>query len=137
MIALDDEIPPFARSRSRALPAAVILGLLAAGVLAVLLRSPDAPAPLPSVAAPAAPASAAPAPAPSEAEAPPATEPDAPPSEPLCLGLGQRGASAGSAPGVTRAHGAPPSEQARRADQAAEPGGDPTPPKSWKHDPGF
>ncbi|KYF74407.1 hypothetical protein BE17_30210, partial [Sorangium cellulosum] len=42
--AVDSEIPPFARSGSRVLPAVVLLCVLAAGALgAMLLRSPDAP----------------------------------------------------------------------------------------------
>lgn len=136
-ISLDDEIPPFARSRSRALPAVVILGLLAAGVLAVLLRSGDAPAPLPSGAAPAAPASAAPAPAPPKAEAPPATELDAPPSEPSAP------VSASAAPAPAPLPASPARAAPRRQNKPAEqtkspsPTPTPTPPKSWKHDPGF
>lgn len=136
-ITLDDEIPPFARSRSRALPAVVILGLLAAGVLAVLLRSGDAPAPLPSGAAPAAPASAAPAPAPPKAEAPPATELDAPPSEPSAP------VSASAAPAPAPLPASPARAAPRRQNKPAEqtkspsPTPTPTPPKSWKHDPGF
>ncbi|WP_437895910.1 serine/threonine-protein kinase [Sorangium sp. So ce124] len=136
-ITLDDEIPPFARSRSRALPAVVILGLLAAGVLAVLLRSGDAPAPLPSGAAPAAPASAAPAPAPPKAEAPPATELDAPPSEPSAP------VSASAAPTPAPLPASPARTAPRRQNKPAEqtkspsPTPTPTPPKSWKHDPGF
>ncbi|WP_437975022.1 serine/threonine-protein kinase [Sorangium sp. So ce295] len=135
--ALDDEIPPFARSRSRALPAVVILGLLAAGVLAVLLRSGDAPAPLPSGAAPAAPASAAPAPAPSKAEAPPATELDAPPGQPSAS------VSASAAPTPAPLPVSPARAAPRRPTKPAEqssspsPTPTPTPPKSWKHDPGF
>ncbi|WP_437982440.1 serine/threonine-protein kinase [Sorangium sp. So ce117] len=135
--ALDDEIPPFARSRSRALPAVVILGLLAAGVLAVLLRSGDAPAPLPSGAAPAAPASAAPAPAPPKAEAPPATELDAPPGQPSAS------VSASAAPTPAPLPASPARATPRRPTKPAEqsnspsPTPTPTPPKSWKHDPGF
>ncbi|MGK4008968.1 serine/threonine-protein kinase [Sorangium sp. So ce1036] len=147
----DDEIPPFARPRSRAPLAVVVLGLFAAGVLAVLLlRGADAPAPLPSVAAPAAPAPAppkaeapapappeaeAPAPAPPEAEAPPSTEPGAPPGEPSAS------ASAAPAPAprpVSRA-GAAPRRQHKPAEQIDPPSPTPkpAPPKSWKHDPGF
>ncbi|WP_437763712.1 serine/threonine-protein kinase [Sorangium sp. So ce281] len=137
MSALDDEIPPFARSRSRALPVVVILGLLAAGVLAMLLRSADAPAPLPSVAAPAAPASAAPTPAPSKAEAPPATEPGAPPGE-TSASVSASAAPTPAPPPVSPARAAP-----RRQNKPAEPSKPPSPapapttPKSWKHDPGF
>ncbi|WP_437742225.1 serine/threonine-protein kinase [Sorangium sp. So ce1504] len=139
---LDDEIPPFARSRSHALPTVVILGLLAAGVLAVLLRGADAPAPLPSVAAPAAPASAAPAPAPPRAEAPPATEPGAPPGEPSA----SVSASAAPAPAPTTPAPLPvsparatPRRPTKPAEQSSSPSPTPTPtpPKSWKHDPGF
>ncbi|WP_437479399.1 serine/threonine-protein kinase [Sorangium sp. So ce1014] len=129
----DDEIPPFARSRNRGLRAVVILGLLAAGVLAVLLlRSADAPAPLPSVAAPAAPA--VPAPAPPEA-APPATEPGAPPGEPSA----SVSASAAPAPLPVSPASVPPRRQNKPVEpsRAPSPTPDPAPPKSWKHDPGF
>ncbi|WP_437574886.1 serine/threonine-protein kinase [Sorangium sp. So ce887] len=129
----DDEIPPFARSKNRGLRAVVILGLLAAGVLAVLLlRSADAPAPLPSVAAPAAPA--VPAPAPPEA-APPATELGAPPGEPSA----SVSASAAPAPLPVSPASAPPRRQNKPAEpiRSPSPTPDPAPPKSWKHDPGF
>ncbi|WP_437963821.1 serine/threonine-protein kinase [Sorangium sp. So ce260] len=140
----DDEIPPFARSRSRVLPAVVILGLLAAGLFAVLqLRSADAPAPLPYVASPAAPAPAlpsaeAPAPAPPEADAPPAAEAEAegaPPGEPS--------ASASAAPAPAPRPVSPASPAPRRQNKPAEqiktpsPTPTPAPPRSWKHDPGF
>ncbi|WP_438024593.1 serine/threonine protein kinase [Sorangium sp. So ce233] len=135
----DDELPPFARSRSRVLPAVVLLGLLTAGVLTVLqLRSADAPPP--SVAAPAAPAPAlpnaeAPAPAPPEAEAPPATELGAPPGEPSA----SASASAAPAPRPVSPARAAPRRQGKPAEQSNPPSPAPTPaqPKSWKHDPGF
>ncbi|WP_437527594.1 serine/threonine-protein kinase [Sorangium sp. So ce726] len=140
-ITLDDEIPPFARSRSRALPAVVLLGLLAAGVLAVLLRSGDAPTPLPSVAAPAAQASAALAPAPPKAEAPPATELDTPPSQPSASVSAS--AAPEPAPTPTPHPVSPARASSRRQNKPAEQTKSPTPtptatpPKSWKHDPGF
>ncbi|XXT20184.1 serine/threonine-protein kinase [Sorangium sp. So ce429] len=137
----DSETPPFARSRNRLLPAVVVLGLFAAGLLALLLlRGADAPAPLPSAAAPAAPAPAltnaeAPAPAPPEAVAPPATELGAPPGEPSA----SVSASAAPAPSpVSPARAAPPRRQGKPAEQPKAPS--PTPPaptRSWKHDPGF
>ncbi|WP_437611045.1 serine/threonine-protein kinase [Sorangium sp. So ce834] len=137
--ALDDELPPFARSRSRAPLAVVILCLFAAGLLTVLLlRGADAPAPLPSVAATAAPAPALPkaeAPAPPQAEAPLATEVGAPPGEPSAS------ASASAAPAPRPASPASPAPRRRDkpAEQVKSPSPAPTsaPPKSWKHDPGF
>ncbi|XXX78392.1 serine/threonine-protein kinase [Sorangium sp. So ce134] len=134
--ALDDELPPFARSRSRAPLAVAILGLLAAGVLAVLLlRGADAPAPLPPVAAPAAPAALpkAEAPAPPEAEAPPAAELAAPPGEPSAA------VSASAAPSPAPRPASHSRAAPRRQDTPAEqsPAPKPAPPKSWKHDPGF
>ncbi|WP_437597208.1 serine/threonine-protein kinase [Sorangium sp. So ce590] len=130
----DSEIPPFARPKSRALLAVVILVLCAAGVLAVLLlRGADAPAPLPSVAAPAAPA--APAPAPPKAEAPPAAELGAPPGEPSA----SVSASAAPAPLPASPASAAPRRQNKPAEpiKAPSPAPAPAPPKSWKHDPGF
>ncbi|WP_437654619.1 serine/threonine-protein kinase [Sorangium sp. So ce1182] len=137
----DSEIPPFARSGSRVLPAVALLALLAAGVLAVLLlRSADAPGPLPSLAAPASPSPALPnpeAPAPPRAEAPPATELGAPPGEPAAS------ASASAAPAPAPSPVSPARAAPRRQGKPAEqikppsPTPDPTPPRSWKHDPGF
>ncbi|MGK3992757.1 serine/threonine-protein kinase [Sorangium sp. So ce1024] len=138
----DDELPPFARPRSRVRLTVGILGLAAAGALAVpLLQSADAPAPLPAVAAPAAPVPAppeAPAPTPTAAEAPAATEPGAPPGAPSA----SASASAGPAPSAPAA--SPTSAAPRRRDRPAEkpsaPSPAPTPsatPRSWKHDPGF
>ncbi|WP_437644985.1 serine/threonine-protein kinase [Sorangium sp. So ce362] len=127
----DSEIPPFARPKRRALLAVVILVLCAAGVLAVLLlRGADAPAPLPSVAAP-----AAPAPAPPKAEAPPAAELGAPPGEPSA----SVSASAAPAPLPASPASAAPRRQNKPAEpiQPPSPAPAPAPPKSWKHDPGF
>ncbi|WP_437735708.1 serine/threonine-protein kinase [Sorangium sp. So ce1335] len=139
----DNEIPPFARPRSRALPAVAILGLCAAGVFGALqLRSADAPAPLPSAAAPAAPGTSPPeaeppAPTPPEAEAPPATEPGAPPGEPSA----SASASAGPTPAPRPAPrgGAAPRRQNKPAEPSASPSPTPQPAstRSWKHDPGF
>ncbi|WP_437756246.1 serine/threonine-protein kinase [Sorangium sp. So ce1389] len=137
--AAEDESPPFARSRSRVLPAVVLLCLLAAGVLAVLLlRSPDAPAPLPSAAAPASPSPALPnpeAPAPPKAEAPPATELGAPPGQPAA----SASASAAPAPSPVSPARAAPRRQGKPAEpiKPPSPTPDPAPPRSWKHDPGF
>lgn len=139
----DNEIPPFARSRSRVRLTVGILGLLAAGALAVpLLQSADAPAPLPAVAAPAArapapPEAEAPTPAPPAAEAPPATELDAPPGEPSA----SASASAAPAPAPRPASnaGAAPRRRDKPAEKPTPPSSTPTPetPRSWKHDPGF
>ncbi|WP_437307143.1 serine/threonine-protein kinase [Sorangium sp. So ce388] len=137
--AVDSEIPPFARSGSRVLPAVVLLCVLAAGALgAMLLRSPDAPAPLPSAAAPASPSPAlpnpeAPAPALPRAEAPPATESGAP--------AASTSASPAPAPApspVSPARAAP-RRQGKPAEPITSPSPTPTPatPRSWKHDPGF
>lgn len=131
----DDEIPPFARSKSRALPTVVILGLLAGGVLAALrLQSADPPAPLPSVAAP-----AAPAPAPPQGEAPPANGLSGPTGEPPA----PVSASAAPAPAPAPPPVSPASQAPRRQNKPAEQVKPPSPtpkaapPKSWKHDPGF
>ncbi|WP_434043318.1 MULTISPECIES: serine/threonine-protein kinase [Sorangium] len=135
----DIEIPPFARPRSRALPAAVLLGLLAAGLLAVLLlQRADAPPPLPSVATPVAPAPALPsaeAPAPPETEAPPAAEPGAPPGEPSA----SASASAAPAPRPASRPSTAPRGRSKPADptSAPSPTQQPAAPRSWKHDPGF
>ncbi|WP_437290123.1 serine/threonine protein kinase [Sorangium sp. So ce406] len=139
----DIEIPPFARSNSRVLPAVVIAGLVAAGVLAFLqLRSADAPADLPSVAAPAAPAPALPstqASAPPEAEAPPAAEADADGAPPVAPSAS---ASASAAP-VTAPRPVSQPSGPRRQNKPAEqikppsPAPTPAPSRSWKQDPGF
>ncbi|WP_437336014.1 serine/threonine-protein kinase [Sorangium sp. So ce394] len=139
--ALDDDIPPFARSNSRAPIAIAILCLFAAVAFAVLtLRSDDPPAPSPSIAATAAPAPALPkeeasSPAPSQAEAPLATELGAPAGEPSAS------ASASAAPAPRPAsHGSPgPRRRDKPAEQVKPASPTPTaaPPKSWKHDPGF
>ncbi|MGK3989368.1 protein kinase [Sorangium sp. So ce136] len=139
----DDELAPFARSRSRVLPAVAVLGLLAAGVLAVLLlRGADAQAPLPSLVAPASPAPAltnaeAPAPALPKAEAPPATEPGAPPGEPAASVSAS--AAPAPAPSPVSPARATPRRQGKPAEQPKSPSPtpDPAPTRSWKHDPGF
>ncbi|WP_437507547.1 serine/threonine-protein kinase [Sorangium sp. So ce1099] len=139
----DDDAPPFARSRNRLLPAVVVLGLFAAGLLALLLlRGADAPASLPYVAAPAAPAPAltnaeAPAPAPPEAEAPRATELGAPPGEPAASASAS--AAPAPAPSPVSPARAAPRRQGKPAEQPSSPSPTPTPAptRSWKHDPGF
>ncbi|WP_437670572.1 serine/threonine protein kinase [Sorangium sp. So ce131] len=147
----DDEIPPFARTKSRVPLAVVTLALVAAGVFAVLqLQSADAPSPLPYVAAPAAPAPAppnaearapappnaeAPAPASPNAAAPPATEPGAPPGEPSAPVPASTATA--SRPG---SHASPaPRRQSKPAEQTKSPSPtpNPAPTRSWKHDPGF